>query len=92
MKNLLLSLLIMSSFAVHAQVSKATHLKETEKANAQPISKTDSSVYICKGSSAYAYHKSRACEGLTYCTRDIEAVAKKEAEVNHKRKPCKACH
>jgi hypothetical protein len=92
MKNLLLSLLVLSSFAVHAQTSKSTHLKAATKATTHHVSKVDSRVYICKGNSAYAYHKSESCEGLTYCTRTIVAVSKQEAEETHKRRSCKRCH
>ncbi len=93
MKNLLLSIVIaICSYEACAQASTTAHLKPTTKPTAQSANNADSKVYICKGSSAYAYHKNKACEGLTYCTRTIVSVTMKEAEGTYKRKPCKACY
>jgi hypothetical protein len=48
-------------------------------------------VYICKGGSAYTYHKSDRCSGLNRCTHTIVAVSKGDAERAHRRRPCKKC-
>lgn len=48
-------------------------------------------VYICTGSSAYAYHCNRNCSGLRKCTGDIKRVTIEIAK-SKGRKPCKRCY
>lgn len=52
----------------------------------------DDKVYICKGGSAYAYHKTKDCRFLLQCTHTIVAVEIKEAKTEYKRSPCKPCY
>ena len=49
-------------------------------------------VFICKGGSAYAYHKTKNCRWLQNCTHTIEEVTLAEAKNDYKRKPCKPCY
>ena len=55
-----------------------------------PAPTTD--VYICKGGSAYAYHKTDNCRWLHNCTHEIVQVTVEEAVDKYGRKPCKACY
>lgn len=49
-------------------------------------------VFICKGGSAYAYHKTRDWRYLTQCTHKIEEISIEDAKSDYKRKPCKPCY
>lgn len=51
---------------------------------------SNKTVYICTGSSSYAYHANKNCSGLNNCKGEIKAVTIAEAEQQH-RKPCKKC-
>ena len=51
-----------------------------------------SPVFICKGGSAYAYHKTEDCRWLQQCNHKIEKVTVKDAENVYKRRPCKPCY
>lgn len=48
-------------------------------------------VYICTGSSAYAYHFSSDCRGFNNCQGDVVAVSISKAQ-NMGRKACKICY
>jgi len=52
----------------------------------------DSNVYICTGSTAYAYHKNRDCEGLNHCGGSILKVSLSEAKAKGRTKPCGYCY
>lgn len=41
---------------------------------------TADNVYICTGPTAYAYHLSRSCRGLSNCKHSIETVSRSKAE------------
>ena len=47
-------------------------------------------VYICTGTSSYAYHVNKNCSGLNNCKDEIKSVTLSEAEQQN-RKPCKKC-
>ncbi|GGG18258.1 hypothetical protein GCM10011323_23070 [Pontibacter amylolyticus] len=81
----------MFSFAPLVETVSELEGKPVNKNVAQFYNKVNLLVYICKGGAAYAYHMDKACEGLTYCTRDIIAVTKSDAKAKFKRKPCKRC-
>ena len=51
----------------------------------------ESSVYICTGQYAKAYHKSRNCRGLGNCRGDIKQVSIEEAK-RMGRTPCGYCY
>ena len=51
----------------------------------------NSKVWICTGSSAYAYHSRRNCSGLNSCKGSIRQVTLDEAVKKYHRKPCKKC-
>lgn len=51
---------------------------------------SNKTVYICTGSTAYAYHANKNCSGLSNCKGEIKAVTLSEAEQQN-RKPCKKC-
>lgn len=48
-------------------------------------------IYVCGGSSAYAYHRSDGCAGLNRCSHGVSAVTVAEAQ-NMGRRPCKKCY
>ena len=52
---------------------------------------TDSVVFICSGSSAKKYHKSRYCRWLKNCGGKIEVLLINEAKQLGK-EPCKGCY
>jgi hypothetical protein len=52
--------------------------------------KNNTSVMICKSSTAHAYHI-RNCKGLRSCTHEIETITLKEAE-DMGRTPCGYCY
>lgn len=87
MKNYLLLLLLLLGSTTYSFPTS------TEKA---PVSIRQGTaapkVYICKGGSAYAYHKSDRCSGLNRCTHTIVSVSKGDAEGVHRRRPCKKCY
>ena len=48
-------------------------------------------VYVVMSQNAYAYHRTRDCQGLRNATHEIKEVSLEEAkEMN--RKPCKRCY
>ncbi len=51
-----------------------------------------STVWICVGGSAYAYHAKKSCRGLDNCTHTIKEVTQSEAESIYNRRACKVCH
>lgn len=53
---------------------------------------SESKVWICTSSGAYAYHSKRTCRGLNNCKTDIVLVTKQEAIEKFRRKPCKICY
>jgi len=50
------------------------------------------SVYICKSSTAYAFHASLDCRGLNKCTHDVIKVSREKALSDYGRKPCGYCY
>lgn len=48
-------------------------------------------VYICTGPKSKCYHKTKNCQGLDRCSKEIEEVTLEEAE-NMGRTPCKGCY
>lgn len=48
-------------------------------------------VYICTGSTAYAYHKTTNCRGLKRCTGEIKKTSIEQAKKEN-RKACKLCY
>lgn len=52
---------------------------------------SDTNVWVCNGSAAYAYHRYENCIGLQRCTGSITKVKKSEAIKAH-RTPCKLCY
>lgn len=57
-----------------------------------PVKQSGEKVYICKGGSAYAYHKTKDCRFLLNCTHTIVEVSVNEAKTDYKRTPCKPCY
>ena len=49
-------------------------------------------VYICIGSTAYAYHKNLNCKGLNRCKAQIKRVTLSEAYIMGRNKPCGYCY
>ncbi len=85
MKNLLLSALFASvSLASSAQATRPPR----RAANARPAASVK--VYVCEGSSAYAYHTSASCTGLGWCNHAISAVTVAKAK-SMGRYPCGRC-
>jgi|GEM_PF-5220204 hypothetical protein len=55
------------------------------------IPAANTKVYICKSSTAYAWHTHRDCYGLGKCTHDIEKVTESEAKDLGYTKLCGYC-
>lgn len=55
------------------------------------FAETNSSVYICTGSSSYRYHRTSNCSGLNNCQSEIEEVSVSYA-TSIGRTPCKKCY
>lgn len=53
---------------------------------------TPDSVFICNGSLAAAYHKTKNCKGLEKCTKAVSKIPKTNAVNKLKRKPCGYCY
>ena len=53
--------------------------------------KTQTYVYICNSSKAYAYHCNLNCPGLKHCTHSISKITLQEAE-NMGRSACRECY
>ena len=49
-------------------------------------------VWICTGSSAYAYHSHQNCSGLNRCSAEIKMVTLHDAIVKWRRDKCKKCY
>ncbi|MGN6354122.1 MAG: hypothetical protein ACTHLB_12080, partial [Parafilimonas sp.] len=49
-------------------------------------------VYICVSRTAYVYHKTKECRGLSRCTHEIKKITKKEAVDDYGRRACKVCY
>lgn len=56
------------------------------------VSETNEMVYICTGSSAYAYHCNKNCRGLGRCGSDIVHMTKEKAISLGYKKPCGFCY
>lgn len=80
MKHLLLSLLFIGTISFSQKTSFKIDVK------------TQSKVYVCVSSGAYAYHYTRDCKGLNRCTHTIKAVTETEAINTYNRKKCKVCY
>lgn len=48
-------------------------------------------VYICNSSTAYVYHSSKDCRGLSHCTHEIVRVLLSDAVNKYGRRACKIC-
>lgn len=55
------------------------------------LSCTQSSVFICTGRYAKAYHKNSECRGILSCKSDIKELSKDEA-IKMSRTPCGYCY
>jgi hypothetical protein len=53
--------------------------------------KVETYVYICDSRTAYAYHSSDHCRGLSNCKHTILKVTLSDAVNKYDRKPCKIC-
>jgi hypothetical protein len=53
--------------------------------------KVETYVYICDSGTAYAYHSSQTCRGLSNCRHKILKVSLTDAVNKYDRKPCKIC-
>ena len=72
-------------------LSGTTSYSQAKKKKAPVAKKVETVVYICGGSSAYAYHTSSSCRGLNRCTHGVSKVTQTEAVKTHGRKACKIC-
>ena len=52
----------------------------------------ESKVWICTGSSAYAYHCDKNCRGLNRCGSEIKKVTLAQAKKMGRTKKCKICY
>lgn len=87
MKKLLLSFLILFSFAV----SCGSHEQNLQQQSvSKPIDKTET-VYICTGGYSKRYHSTASCRGLNRCKGDIIDVSLEDAK-SRGRTPCKICY
>jgi hypothetical protein len=48
-------------------------------------------VYLCDSPSAYVYHSTKDCKGLSHCTHEIITVTLPDAINKYKRRACKIC-
>jgi hypothetical protein len=92
MKHFVLSLLLALPFTSPAQVAPARHRPTHHPAQAtRPAAPATPKVYVCGGGSAYAYHNSDGCAGLSRCSHGVSAITVAEAE-GMGRRPCKKCY
>lgn len=89
MKYLLLTLLLAVPGFASAQTAHPRH-RAAHHVAPRPVA-TAPRVYVCGGSSAYAYHSSDGCAGLNRCSHGVSAVTVAEAE-GMGRRPCKKCY
>lgn len=48
-------------------------------------------VYICTGNYSECYHKTKECEGLKYCSKEIKKITIEEAKNKYNRRACNYC-
>lgn len=83
-KHIILPLFFL--FALSTILSTQTCVGETSSED-----EGDTKVWICTGSSAYAYHSRSNCSGLSNCKGSIKQVKLDEAVKKYHRRPCKKC-
>jgi hypothetical protein len=74
--------------ALSASLISFTTNSRINNSNAQT---SQDSVYICKSSSAYAYHSTLECRGLQHCTHGIIKVSLYDAIHVYGHRACKIC-
>ena len=74
--------------AIQSLRSQTTPTQETDE---QTTNRDETVVYICTGSSAYAYHKSSKCPGLNQCTHYIDNIPVSDA-IKQGYSPCQRCY
>lgn len=87
-KLLFLALLTCYSFTMQADAYVRDLQSSQPKKKEQ---KKETQVYVCDSRSAYVYHLSRSCRGLSRCTHGVIKMGVSEAKNNYGRRACKIC-
>lgn len=65
--------------------------KFSHRGHVHSINNRQTTVYICNGPKAYAYHSSSYCSGLNNCSTQIYAISLSDA-LNRGRRACQKCY
>gem|GEM_PF-1912953 len=83
MKKLLLIVTLVLGTAIHTYCPAQPTTDKTVK--------TETYVYLCNSKTAYVYHSSTTCRGLSRCTHGLIKVTLSDAIKVYNRKACKLC-
>lgn len=83
------TLLLYTIFMCIALVTNSQTMRPTHRKSAiRPVASNN--VYICDSKSAYAYHSTVSCTGLSWCTHTVNSVSVAKAK-KMGRYPCSRC-